>query len=109
MPHAALIIFPCIKIFRRFSQRTLLLCACEMRLYCLNDGKRNLILNCEDILEFSILTFSPNVFIFYRINELGRNAPPIADAPHAAFYDVSHTQAFADFPNFELLSLEGEG
>ncbi len=79
-----------------------------MRLYRLNDGKRNLILNCEDILEFSIVTFSPNVFIFDRINELGRNANPIIDSPYAALYDVSHPKAFADFSNFELLSLEGE-
>ena len=69
-----------------------------------DDRAGNLILDCKDIFELSIVSFGPTVGAGRGIDELRRDADAIAGAADAAFEDVTDAKLATDLPDVRRLA-----
>ena len=75
----------------------------------IGDGARDFVLDFEDILEFAIEAFGPEVVAIGDIDKLGHDADAVAGFANATFENGFHIEAFADNAEIDVLAFEGEG
>ena len=69
------------------------------------DRTRDLVLNCEDIFQLSIVALGPTVGACSSINQLRRDANPITTAANAALEHVAHAKFTAHLAHIYCLTL----
>ena len=72
----------------------------------LDDGRRDFILNLEDVLQRPIELLRPEVVPLFHIDELRGDSQPVARLADAAFEHRADVQAPPDLPHVEGLALE---
>jgi len=73
-----------------------------------DDFHGDLVLQSEDVLQVAIVAISPNVFAGQSVDQLGRNAHPVAVSPHTAFEHVLNPQFFAHLLDLDRLAFVSE-
>lgn len=74
-----------------------------------HDALRYLILNSEDVVEWSVVTLRPQVAAGRTLHELGRDSYPLAGSLQAALEDVPNAKLACDLPDIGGLVFVGEG
>src|SRR5262249_33948058 len=97
-----------VKTFGWFTFRTLYFSLVYMGDKDGDDIVSHLVLNCEYVLQFSIVTFRPSVHACVCIDELGRDADPVAGAADTTFKDVTDPQLARDLTNVYSSTFVGE-
>ena len=70
-----------------------------------NDGVGDFVLDRKDVIQFAVESIGPQVAIIGCIDQLGRDAHPVAGLAHAAFEDVVDLQFLGDGRNVQVLAL----
>src|SRR5215468_3575159 len=78
---------------------------CENR----DNRARYLVLDREDVVQLAVVALGPAVCPGDGIDELRRDADPIADPPNASFQHVACAQLAPDLPDIDGLALVLEG
>jgi len=84
MPHAALMMFPCAEVLRRFPSRSFPLDRSDLRLHSCRNRVGNLILDGENVLHWSIVSLGPNMsaaFVHAAIDAMGVSPELSAEEP----------------------------
>ncbi len=71
-------------------------------------ARGHLFLQFEYVLEIAVIAFGPDVVAARCLDELGRDAHPVAHLAHAAFDHVLHAELAADLANIDRFALEGK-
>jgi hypothetical protein len=72
------------------------------------DALGDLILNREDLGQFAIVVFGPDLGSRDRIDEQRRDADAVGRAPHAPLQDVAHAEVPRDLLDVDGAPLEGK-
>ena len=73
-----------------------------------DDGRRDLVLDGEDVLQIPVVALGPDVVVGLAVDQLHRDAHPVAGLAHAALDDVVHAQFARDLLHVHRLALELE-
>src|SRR5215469_8042519 len=108
MPEAALIRRPSVEASRRLPQSALLLRIAYSR--CNRDRHRlsDLILHRENVSEFTIIAFGPDVVAGLGLDQLRGDADAVAGTSHGAFEYVAYTKVASDPFHIDGAALIGE-
>ena len=93
---------------RRLAERVLL-ARQQLDLQHLDDAAGDLVLHREHVREHPVEALGPQILAGIRVDELRREADPLAGLAHAALQDVAHAQPGTRLPDVQLHPLEGEG
>jgi hypothetical protein len=73
-----------------------------------HDSRGDLVLHGEDVVERAIVGFRQKVRVGACIDELHRDAQPVARLAHRAFEDVRNVEPFRDLDDVDVFALERE-
>ena len=108
MPKAALISRPGVEAAGRLAHRTVQFGIGDGRRDCDCHGLGNLVLQCENIGNFAIVTVGPDMFAGLGLNQLRGDADAVAGPAQAAFEDLTHTQFAPYLLQVDRATLVGE-
>src|SRR5579864_4141938 len=73
----------------------------ELYAYRSSNFLRDITLNCEDVLEVSVVAFRPQVLVCFSVDHLNRDANLLADLTNASLKYRSHVKLLRNF--FDVL------
>ena len=73
-----------------------------------DNGRGNLVLNCENIVELSIVALGPDVCLCLAVNELNRHSDAVTHFAHAAFHHIVHAKFARDALRLHCFALVRE-
>src|SRR5260370_11971547 len=91
MPKSALVSRPGVEAAGRLAHRAVQFGIGDGRRDCDCYGLGNLVLQCENIGNFAIVTVGPDMFAGLGLDQLRGDADAVADPAQAGFEDVTHT------------------
>src|SRR5262249_14649530 len=100
--------FPCVETFRRFARRPKFLRETNLRRYCCQDGVRDFILDCEFVVDMSVVPFRPELAICKSIQEPHRDSSTIAHLVETTFHQVPHPKVMGDILSLESFAVVAE-
>ena len=86
----------CCRILGGFLRHRFLLGTGELGLELLGNGAGHFPFHSEDVVEFAIITFRPEMFVVRSANQLHIHVHGIGDFLHAALQQIRHAQLPAD-------------
>src|SRR5947209_16849194 len=84
------------------------LCKINLRRYCCQDIGSDFILNCEALIDMSVISFSPELAIDKPVHQPYRDSYAIAQLVETTFQQVPHPKTTRDLPGLESLAAAAE-
>src|SRR5262245_21076457 len=96
MPEASLAIIPGTHVLRPLRDDTLTFGTGQRRFDCSSNTRGDVVLHCEDVSQFTVVTLGPEMGTSGRIDQLAGDPHALLGSAHAALEDVADAKFAAD-------------
>ena len=93
---------PSLKVVGGLVQSMVPFRPCQLGLDCCCDGEGDLVLKFEDVVQFAVVAFSPDVIAACRFDQLRGDTDAVGSLADASLKDITHTEFLPD-----LLDVDG--
>src|SRR6266404_2113505 len=108
VPHAALMMLPRAEVLGRFASRSFPLGRADLRLHRRRNRVGNLVLNRENVLNWSIVSLGPKMAAGFGVDQLCRDTDALPGTGDAPLQYISNAKLACHLPYFYSLVLVSE-